>query len=160
MQTAAKFAAAGAAAAIVIGAGTAAFAVSGSGSTSGSGSSASTASTAHHGMRHKRLLMHMVHGQIVTHGKDGYVTHSGIRGTATAVSATSITVKAADGFTQSFALTKDTKVRERPASGTGKGSAGTLSDLKSGDKVAVLGKAPEKSTAKATATVVIDGIKK
>jgi preprotein translocase subunit YajC len=160
MQTAAKFAAAGAAAAIVIGAGTAAFAVSGSDTTSGSGSSASTSHNAMKALRHKRLLLHMVHGQIVTHGADGYVTHSGIRGTATAVSPTSITVKAADGFTQTFTLTKDTKVRERPASGKGKGTAGTVSDLKSGDQVAVLGKAPEKSTAKPTATVVIDGIKK
>jgi hypothetical protein len=161
MQTAAKFAAAGAAAAVVLGAGTAALAASGSGTTSGSGSSASsTAHTAKNKLRHKRLLMHGVHGQIVTHGKDGYVTHSGIRGTATTVSATSITVKAADGYTQTFTLTKDTKVRERPASGKGKGTAGTVSNLKSGDQVAVLGKAPEKSSAKPTATVVIDGIKK
>jgi preprotein translocase subunit YajC len=163
MQTAAKFAAVGAAAAIVVGAGTAAFATSGSGTTGGSGSS----SSAHNGnsaamkkLRHKRLLTHLVHGQIVTHGSDGYITHSGIRGTATAVTATSITVKADDGFTQTFTLSKDTRVRERPASGKGKATAGTLSDLKSGDKVAVLGKAPEKSSAKPAASVVIDGLKK
>jgi preprotein translocase subunit YajC len=159
-----SIAVAGATAAVIIGAGTAALAASGTDSTSGSGTSSTSAGNhaAAKQMRHKRLLTHLVHGQIVTKGKDGYVTHSGVRGTATAVSATSITVKAADGYTQTFRLTKDTKVRERGA-GAVKGTPGKVSDLKTGDTVAVLGKAPEKSptsTTSPTATVVIDGLKK
>jgi hypothetical protein len=151
-----KIAVAGATAAAIVGVGTAAMATSGSDSTVGSGSQQGS-----HQKQHARaaLMRHLVHGQIVTHGKDGYVVHSGIRGTVGSVSATSITVKAADGFSQTFTLTKDTKVRERTA-GQRKGSPGKIADLKSGDKVAVLGKAPEKSSANPSATIVVDGRQK
>ena len=160
-----KIAVVGATAAAIVGVGTAALATSGSSTTGGSGSTNSSQAQTHkkmhkkmHKLRRQQLLRHLVHGQTVTHGKNGYVVHSGIRGTVSSASATSLTVKASDGFTQTFTLSKDTKVRERPASGKGRGTAGKLSDLKSGDKVAVLGKAPEKSS-KSSAVVVIDGIR-
>lgn len=160
-----KIAIVGATAAAIVGVGTAALATSGSSATSGSGTTKSGQANAHnkmhkmHKVRRQQLLRHLVHGEFVTHGKNGYVVHSGIRGTVSSVSATSLSVKASDGFTQTFTLSKDTKVRERPTSGKGRGTAGKVSDLKSGDKVAVLGKAPEKSSSKSSAVVVIDGIR-
>jgi hypothetical protein len=160
MQTYRKIAVAGVTVAAVVGGGTAAAvaASSGSSSTNGSGSQASA-----HRHKHPRLVRHLVrgvHGQVVTHGKNGYVTHSAVRGTVSAVSATAITVQAADGYRQTFTINKDTRVRERPTSGTGKGRPGTISDVKSGDRVGVLGKKAEHSTARSTATVVIDGLRK
>jgi hypothetical protein len=161
MQMYRKIAVAGATAAAIVGVGTAALATSGTGSTAGSGSHAG-AKQAHHKKQHRpaQALRRGVHGELVTKGKDGFVVHSGIRGAATSVSATSITVKAADGYSETFTLTKATKVRERPSSGRGKGTAGTAADLKSGDQVAVIGKKAETSSAKPSATVVIDGLKK
>jgi hypothetical protein len=81
----------------------------------------------------------------VTRDRDNdnsFVTHDAIRGTVTAVSASSITVKAADGVSQTYAITSTTKVRLRkgqPGNGNGRGAAGTISDVHTGDKVAVVG---------------------
>ena len=50
-------------------------------------------------------------------------------------------------------------MRERTA-GKARATAGTLSEVKDGDTVAVLGKAPATSTVNPTATVVVDGLKK
>jgi hypothetical protein len=158
-----KIAVAGVTAAAMIGVGTAAVATSGSTSGSGSAGAKSGSSGAHHKRHHPRpgkVLRHGVRGELVTNSKDGYVVHSGIRGTITSVSPTAVTVKAADGYSQTLTLTKDTKVRERPASGRGRGTKGTVADLKSGDKVAVVGKKPEKAAGNATAVVVIDGLRK
>ena len=86
-----------------------------------------------------------LHGQWVTRDRDdadAFVTHNAIRGAVTAVSATSITVKAADGFSQTYAVTGTTKVHLRkgqPGNGKGGGAAGTISDVHTGDKVAVTG---------------------
>jgi hypothetical protein len=167
MQMYRKIAVAGATAAAIVGVGTAALATSGSSSTAGSGSQQGSHQKAKqnskqnkHNQRPAAALRRGIHGQLVTKGKDGFVVHSGIRGTVTSVTATSITVKAADGYSQTFTMTKDTKVRERPASGNGKGTAGKAADLKSSDKVAVIGKKAEKSSARPSATVVIDGLKK
>ena len=151
-----KLAVAGATAVAIVGVGTAALATTGSsGSTNGSGTTASSSTAKHPGRAAVRraLLRRAVHGSVVTHGKNGYVAHSGIRGTAASVSATSITVKATDGFTQTFTVAKTTHVRVRT---DGQGAKGSISDVKSGDTVAVLGKEPESSHANPTATIVLD----
>ena len=56
--------------------------------------------------------------------------HDGIRGQVSAVSATSITVKAANGTAQTFAVDANTAVRAR---------GGTISQVKVGDQVVVVG---------------------
>lgn len=74
-----------------------------------------------------------VHGEMVVKNADGtYSTHVDVNGTATAVSASSITVKADDGFTATFAITSKTDVR---TSATG----GAITDVKVGDAVHVDG---------------------
>ena len=154
-----KIAVAGVTAAAIVGVGTAAMAASGSSGTSGSGTSAGSHQKRHH-QRPAKVLRRGVHGELVTNSKAGYVVHSGIRGTVSSVSATAITVKAADGYSQTLTLTKQTRVRERPASGKGRGTKGTVADVKSGDKVAVVGKKLEKASGNATAMVVVDGLRK
>jgi preprotein translocase subunit YajC len=162
-----KIAMAGATAAVIVGAGTAALAVSGaSTSTNGSGSSNSSHAWSpgrhhgwgrmHHGMLRHQMLRRALHGSIVTGGKNGYVVHSGIRGTASSVSATSITVKAADGFTQTFTVAKTTRVRVLAMNQRPRRQSSNISDVKSGDTVAVLGKAPESSHGDPTASIVLD----
>jgi hypothetical protein len=93
-----------------------------------------------------RALGRALHAQWVTRDRDdanAFVTHNAIRGAVTAVSATSITVKAADGVSQTYAVTGTTKVHLRkgqPANGNAaNGNAGTISDVHTGDKVAVTG---------------------
>lgn len=158
-----KILAAAGTAAAVLGIGTAALAgTSGNPTPPGSGSASGRAAQhAHQGHRHQlhRLLRHVLHGAVTTKGADGYVTHSAVRGSVTAVSPTSITVKAADGFTETFALGADTRVRERTA-GTSGAKSGTVSDVKSGDAVAVIGKAPEHSSADPLARVIVDGLRR
>jgi hypothetical protein len=154
-----KIAAVAGTAAAIVGVGTAALATSGSDpTTSGSGRAGHHSQGAHR--RHlKAFLRHTVHGEVTTKNKDGYITHSAVRGTVTALSPSSITVKALDGFSETFTLTKDTKVRERTPGQHG-ATTGVVSDVKSGDRVAVVGKAPEHATAAPTAQVVIDGLRK
>ncbi|MEP6696353.1 MAG: hypothetical protein ABJA34_05670 [Pseudonocardiales bacterium] len=63
------------------------------------------------GDRIRALARRTVHGEFVVKGKDGkYVTAETQRGAVTAVSRTSITVRSADGFTATYAVTSDTKV--------------------------------------------------
>lgn len=118
-----------------------------------------------------KALRQALHAQWVTQDPDNentYVTHNAIRGEVTAVSATSITVKALDGVTQTYAVTGDTKVHLRkglPNPGNGKGNgqrgnrgglgngpAATISDVHTGDKVAVTGT----GTTSLTAQHVVD----
>lgn len=74
-----------------------------------------------------------VHGEMVVKNADGtYSTRVNVNGTATAVSATSITVKAADGFTATFIIGSTTNVRTSTA-------GGTIADIKVGDAVHVVG---------------------
>jgi hypothetical protein len=156
-----KIVLAGSAAAVVLGAGTAALAVSGSGSTppaAGSGTSHSKAADgqAKAGALAKRELRRALHATWVTrNGKDStsFVTHDAIRGQVTAVSATSITVKAADNVSETYAVTSSTKVRSRA---DGKGKAGSIGEVKNGDSVIVLGT----GSGTLTATHVLDGVKK
>lgn len=76
------------------------------------------------------------------------------------MSATSITVKAADGVSQTYAVTGDTKVHLRKnvpgsgkARGNGAGTAGTIGDVHTGDKVAVTGTGTSSLTAQHIVTV-------
>ena len=158
-----KIVIAGSAAAVVLGAGTAALAASGSSSSSSPSSSAtSTSGTATagkakaHGKHARRdVLKRALHATWVTRdGKSSttYVTHDAIRGSVTAVSASSITVKAADGVSQTYAVNSSTKVHSRAA---GKGATATISSVKSGDKVLVAGT----GTSALTATQVVDATK-
>jgi 2-C-methyl-D-erythritol 4-phosphate cytidylyltransferase len=78
-----------------------------------------------------------------------FVTHDAIRGQVTAVSATSISVKAADGVTQTYVVTADTVVRVK---GGGKGSTGAIGKVQSGDRAVVLGT----GSSTLTATHVLD----
>ncbi len=109
-----------------------------------------------------KALGRALHAQWVTPDGDNenaFVTHNAIRGEVTAVSPTSITVKAQDGVTQTYAVTDDTKVHLRKGlpslgnggdagkgngqrgnrGGLGNGPAGTISDVRVGDQVAVTG---------------------
>jgi len=63
-----------------------------------------------------------------------FTTHEAIRGQVTAVSATSITVKAADNVTETFVLNAGTKVHNRATK-----AAASISDVKTGDPVLVAG---------------------
>jgi hypothetical protein len=90
-------------------------------------------------------LLRALHGTWVTQGQNGTVTHQAIRGEVTAVSATSITIKAKDGFSLSFGVSKDTTVRARAA---GKGSASTIGAVKVGSKALVTGVGATNPTAR------------
>jgi hypothetical protein len=90
------------------------------------------------------------HGVWTTQGKDGKpVTHDAVHGDVTAVSGSSITVKAADGTSMTFAVTADTKVR---VAGAGKDQKSTIADVKVGEKAVVGGT----GTSSLTATRVLD----
>ena len=163
-----KIVIAGVAAATVLGAGTAALAASGGSGSSPSPSASSSPAPgsakaangkaangkAANGKALRRpglaLARRALHGSWVTrNGSSGFVTHDAIRGQVTAVSAGSITVKAADDVSQTYAVTGDTKVHLRGA----KGKAGTIGEVKTGDRVIVLGT----GTSSLTATQVLDG---
>lgn len=78
------------------------------------------------------------HAEWVTKDTAGvFVTHDAMRGAVTTVSPTSVTVKAADGTSLTFAVTTDTRVRVRTASGTGAKAA--VADLRTGEQVLVAG---------------------
>ncbi|WP_375480495.1 hypothetical protein [uncultured Jatrophihabitans sp.] len=137
-------------AAAIVGAGGAALAVTGSDATTSGAAATTSAAASQHAAKGKqgknKLLRRLAHGQFVTKGKGGvFVTHDLIRGTVTSVSATSITVEAADKKSETFVITKDTKVRMRE---DGKGSASTISKVATGDKVAVAGTGASTFTAK------------
>ena len=81
-------------------------------------------------------LLRGLHGVWVTNSKSGFVTHQAIRGDVTAVSGSSITVKAKDGFSLTFTVATDTKVRARTK---GKGTDSTIGAVKVGAKAVVTG---------------------
>jgi len=155
-----KIVIAGSAAAVILGAGTAALAASGSSSspTAGSSTSAKAPGNANGKAAHAKrdVLRRALHATWVTRdgkGSSTFVTHDAIRGEVTAVSASSITVKAADNVSQTYAVTSSTKVRVRA---DGKGKAGSISEVKTGDTVLVAGT----GTSSLTATRVLDATKK
>jgi uncharacterized low-complexity protein len=152
-----KIVIAGSAAAVVLGAGTAALAASGSNSPSTPSSSSSTvAGKTKAGHAKRSELRRALHASWVSRdGKNStsFITHDAIRGQVTAVSAGSITVKAADNVSETYAVNSSTKVHSRA---DGKGKAGTIGEVKSGDTVIVLGT----GSGTLTATHVLDGAKK
>jgi len=149
-----NIAVAGAVTAAIVGAGGAALAASGSDSPSPSPAASASADTnngsapklAKNRAQNKKLgaelhksahLERAVHAQWVSRGKDNtFITHDAIRGQVSAVSATSISVKAADGLTQTYSVSSDTAVRVRT---DGKGAKGQISQVKTGDAVLVTG---------------------
>jgi hypothetical protein len=140
----------GVTAAAIVGAGGTAIALTGSDTTAGTPTTATTTSTsapAVHQHRHPRLriLHRLVHGQIVTRNGSGFVTHDLINGTVTAVSASSIRVRAADDRTETFAVTKDTKVRVRTTTG---GALSSIGSVAVGDHVLVAGTGTSTYTAR------------
>jgi hypothetical protein len=149
---------AGAVGAAVLGTGAAALAVTGATSSSPTPSATSSSATPKNpaagelkGLRGSKLIQtlgRLEHGEWVTQAKTGDVTHDAVVGSVTAVSPTSITVKAKDGFSASFIVGSDTKVRVK---GTGKAS---ISSVKVNDRVVVAG---VKSSAGTTANQVLDG---
>jgi len=178
-----KIVLAASAAVVVLGAGTAALAASGGSSPSSSAASPSAKANPSgapddqgraaapnapdrpgargRGKGHRpelRALGRALHAQWVTRDRDdanAFITHDAIRGSVTAVSGSSITVKALDGVSQTYAITSTTKVHLRkgqPGNGKG-GAAGTISDVHTGDKVAVAGT----GTTSLTAQHIVDG---
>lgn len=146
-----KIAISGAIGAAVLGSGAAALAVSGS-PTPGTPASAAASTQAAGGHKARSILKRAVHGQFVTKNNNasgGFVTHDVIRGTATAVSPTSITVKASDNTTQTYVVNSSTKVRQRS---NGKAAASTIGAVHTGDDVAVVGT----GTTTMTATGIVD----
>jgi hypothetical protein len=85
----------------------------------------------------------------------GFVTHDAIHGTVSGVTSTAITIKAADGYSERFIVNGSTKVRMRVA-GQAKGSVSSISQVKTGAKVLVVGIG--KGTP--TATRIVAGLKR
>lgn len=136
---------------LVAGAGGTALALTGSGT---AGGTPATAAAHVHGHRWHAMLRHAARGriaraQLVTRGKTGFVTHDLIAGTVTAVSPSSITVHAADGTSQTYAVTKDTRVR---TAGDHVPGLSSIAAVHTGDRVVVVGT----GTASLTAKHVID----
>jgi hypothetical protein len=82
--------------------------------------------------RRRYLRRNTLHGQITVKTKDGTKTVAVQRGTVTAVSATSLSVKSSDGFTETWVLNSGTKVRAD-------GKAGSASALRTGEELGVAG---------------------
>jgi hypothetical protein len=141
-----KIAIAGAITTAVLGAGSAALATSGPSNTSTEARAAGAADK----LLAQPRLARALHAQWVTRGKDnGFVTHDAIRGEVSAVLATSVSVKAADGVTQTYAVTAETVVRVK---GEGKGTTGAIGKVHTGDRVLVVGT----GTSTLTASHVVD----
>ncbi|MHB8339679.1 MAG: hypothetical protein ACYDB7_00670 [Mycobacteriales bacterium] len=93
-------------------------------SVSGSGlTAAQTATPGGHGKAHRRrpalgLLSRVEHGVLVVHVKGGTQTLDVQRGVVMSVSATSVTLRSADGFVGTYALTATSKVRAPHPAGT------------------------------------------
>ena len=112
-----------------------------SGAPTGTGTGTTKDSTKHKALRAGAIarLKGVQHATWVTEGKDGaFVTHDAIRGAVTAISPTSITVKAKDGLSQTYTVTKDTKISLAQGHGT-KPTSGATTDVTSGADVVVSG---------------------
>ncbi len=158
---------AAAAGAVIVGAGSTALAVSG-GTQSSPGQPSAASGQQHSGKQAgrgkqlRRALRHIAHGEFVTTDRTGaFVHHDAIVGQVTAVSATSINVKAADGYAKTFLVNGSTHVRKRVAgAGQGKGAPAKIADVRSGDQVAVYGTEPATAGANPNAVIIVDGLKK
>jgi hypothetical protein len=161
----------GGTAAIIGGAGTAAFASSATATptpspSSSSATSDSTAARPDAG-RHQagaNRMRGVVHATWVTQNRKTrtFTTHDAIRGQVSAVSPTSITVRAADSTTETYLVSSKTKVFTRAARTQVPGTAAprtapartaaTISEVKAGDTVLVAGT----GTTALTAVRVVD----
>lgn len=84
-----------------------------------------------HGPGDGRFMGRVMHGEVVVENKDGDAVTVAIQnGEVTAVDSDSVTVKSSDGFTKTWKLTSDTKVRE------GRDEA-AIADIAVGDTVHV-----------------------
>ncbi len=139
-----KVAIASAIGAAIIGSAGAALAATSTSSPSTPAATGSASSTTHPGTtktgkhHHPDPLTRALHAQWVTHDKktNTDVTHDEIRGTVTSVSATSISIKASDGVSETYAVSSTTQVR---AKGDTKTNPGTISQVKVGDQARVVG---------------------
>ena len=138
----------GATAAVILGAGTAALATTGTTSGTPSPSTSSTSTHAKTGKGKHSPLRRAAHAEITVKTKKGYVTRDLIRGTVTAVSATSITVQAGDKVTETFVVGKDTKVMARTGTKGAKPAASSISLVVKGKHVVVSGTGSTTLTAK------------
>jgi hypothetical protein len=152
-----KIAIAGAVGAAILGTGAAALAETGtSGSTATPSSTSATASPSVAPLgrlsgKLKVALGRFEHGSWVAADKSTStdITHDAVKGAVTAVSPTSISVKASDGFSETFVVDTATAVRIK-----GTKAAGAIGSVKVGDTVLVTG---TKSGSTATAKHVLDG---
>ncbi|MFC0545655.1 hypothetical protein [Kutzneria chonburiensis] len=133
----------GAAVVALVASGGVAYAVSSTPTSSPTASSSSAPAKAK--AKHRPLLGHVAHGEVTLNGKDHKVVDVQ-RGEVQAVSATSISVKSDDGFTATYTITSDTKVRKG-----GKQSA--IGDVHTGDKVGIVA---TKANGTSTATRVAE----
>lgn len=80
----------------------------------------------------RKLGKRVLHGEFTVQGKDGVKTVDTQLGVITAVSSTSLDVKSSDGYTQTWTLSADSRVRadKKP---------GTSADLTVGETVRLLG---------------------
>ncbi len=101
-----------------------------------------------------RRLEKVSHAQWVSKDrKTGtFVTHDAVRGTVSAVSAGSITIKATDGTPETFVVNSSTKVHVKGSDKATPKTAGTISEVKVGDLAGVVGT----GAGSMTATHVID----
>jgi hypothetical protein len=100
----------------------------------------------------RELAQHVEHGEVVVQTKDGDKTVNVQRGTVTAITATSVTVKSADGFTQTWAFGSPLKVIEHR-------NTVQPSDVKTGIQIGVAG-VKNGSTVTANLIVIPDPTKK
>jgi hypothetical protein len=95
-----------------------------------------------HGMR-GGPMGEALHGEFVVKAADGTIsTVRQVQGTVTAVTSTSITVKAEDGYTSTFAVNADTEVRTGLPSrdrGTAETATQSIADVSVGDVARVHG---------------------
>jgi hypothetical protein len=116
---------AGAAAAALVAGGGVAYAVSAPTSTTSAPSASAPAKAKHH----KALLGRVAHGEVTLDGKQHRVVDVQ-RGQVQSISSTSISVKSDDGFTATYTVNGDTKVRKD-------GKAAAIGDVHNGDKVVI-----------------------
>jgi hypothetical protein len=94
------------------------------------------------------LAKGMLHGEFVVKGEDGKITTMVVQhGAVTAVSATSVSLKSEDGFTGTYAVGSDTRVRVA-------GGPDAISGVKTGNQAWVV--ARKAGTPTATVLVVRD----
>ncbi|MBV9919403.1 MAG: hypothetical protein JOY78_00910 [Pseudonocardia sp.] len=138
--------------AIVVGVGTAVLlgaagtALASGSDTPPSASPAPSASAAPRAHKHQHRQFRGEYAQWTTFDKttNTATVHHAIRGTISTVSSTSVSIKAADGATQTFAVGNGTKVHVK---GDRKPDPGSMGQVKVGDRAAVVGTGSDTFTA-------------